>query len=569
MWKIISSIIILFLFLGVFASAFSSVNANAVPNHGVVIDKKGILTHDETWSGEILVTEDVTVPEGVTLTIDAGTVIKFEHARGYKIGSEKIGMTIFGTLKAVGAPENQIWFTSDADDAVNGDWRMIRFENAKDSIIEYAIIEFAQQGINLWNSSPTISHSIVRWNNWEGIYLESYCEPLIEYCLIYENGYNGIAMEQFNNATLQYNTIWRCGTHGVHVDASTARAEYNIIKENHAGGLSVDDHGTLIALNNTLQNNQVGIQCGEGANIVVADGNDFYNNLVKIESSSTDSVENNEGNGAGEIIYDYCDNRPYELGYIPGDQEKDKYMYVYPEEDESRRVINKIGEGSGLTWSITWDGKDIWAATLWGDVFKLDPKTGEIKVHWIFPRTQAWGMTYDGENLWINDFAEKKVYEMDSNGKILSSFEIPDTKGGAKGITWDGEYLYLMGWTTPTIYKLDKSGNLIATIEIEEGGGGLTWDGTCFWVPNGGVICKIDREGTIVGKIYATSEGTWDLAWDGRYLWATQRTNENWQDAKIFQIEIIDATVIPEFSLQIMLLLLTVTTFVAIAYKKH
>jgi hypothetical protein len=533
-----------------------------------VIEKNGDLTHDETWSGEILITEPVVVSEGVTLTIEAGTVVKFKHSRGYKVGSEKRGLTILGSLMAVGTPENMIWFTSDADDAINGDWNMMRFEDAGNSVIKYAVIEFAQQGVNLWNSSPTISQSIVRWNNWEGIYLESYCEPLIEYCLIYENGYNGIAMEQFNNATLRYNTIWRSGTHGVHIDASTARAEFNIIKENHAGGLSVDDHGTLIALNNTLKDNEVGIGCGEGANTVLAYGNKFENNQFNLQYSLSDSVENVEGEGAGEIFYDFPDDRPYELGYIPGDPENDLYMYIYPDEDETRRVINKIGEGLGLTWSVTWDGECIWTAALWGDVYKLDPETGEILVHWIFPGPQAWGMTYDGENLWINDFAEKKVYEMDISGNVISSFDIPDQEGGAKGITWDGEYLYLMGWTSPTIYKLDKSGNLIGTIEIEDGWGGLTWDGDFFWVPSGRGICKLDRDGTIVGEIYAASEGTWDLAWDGQYLWASQRTNENWFDAKLYQIEIIDTTIIPEISTLIMILTFIVVALVIIIYGK-
>jgi len=547
-------VVLVWLLLVAFASNFLAVSACfleqsrfcdplSVSLENSVTEKGGILTEDETWSGEILVTRFLIVPEGITLTIEAGTVVKFQHARGYKEGSEKKGMEIYGTLQAVGTPENQIWFTSDAEDPINGDWHMMRLINAgNDSIIKYAIVEFAQQGINLWNSSPTISHSIVRWNNWEGIYLESYCEPLIEYCLIYENGYNGIAMEQFNNATLQYNTIWRSGTNGVHVDASTARAEYNIIRENHANGMSVDDHGTLIALNNTLQHNEAGIQCGQGSNTVIAHGNKFENNLVKISYSPSDSVQYSEGNGAGEINYDYPDNRPYELGYIPGDPEKDTYMYVYPDEDETRRVINKIGEGLGLTWSITWDGEYIWTAALWGDVYKLNPETGEIKAHWIFPGPQAWGMTYDGENLWINDFAEKKVYEMTTSGNVLSSFESPDPEGGAKGITWDGEYLYLMGWTSPTIYKLDKSGNLIDMIEIEEGRGGLTWDGNYFWAPGGRGICKINTDGRIVGGIYAASEGTWDLAWDGQYLWATQRTNENWQDAKLYQIEILIST---------------------------
>jgi hypothetical protein len=29
------------------------------------------------------------------------------------------------------------------------------------------------------------------------------------------------------------------------------------------------------------------------------------------------------------------------------------------------------------------------------------------------------------------------------------------------------------------------------------------------------------------------------MTWDGQYLWATQRTNENWADAKLFALEIL------------------------------
>jgi len=89
---------------------------------------------------------------------------------------------------------------------------------------------------------------------------------------------------------------------------------------------------------------------------------------------------------------------------------------------------------------------------------------------------------------------------------------------------------------------VDKSGNLLETIDVKGGnaGGGLTWDGQYFWAPGGKGICKINRQGEIVGGVYPASEGTWDLAWDGQYLWATQRTNENWLDAKVYQLEILD-----------------------------
>jgi len=502
-----------------------------------------VITKDQTWSGEVYINKYVQVPTGVTLTIEPGTKIKFRHYRGYKEPEERCGLEISGTLKAIGTPERQIIFTSDASGPVNGDWHMLRLMNASDdSIIKYAVVEFAQQGINIWNCSPLISHTVVRWNNWEGIYLESYCKPIIEYNLICENGYNGIAMEQFNDAIIRYNTIMRSGTHGIHIDASTAHVEHNLLKENKASGLSVDDNGTLIAYDNTIENNTgPDIDIGEGINKVTAKGNLYKNNGGGINPSPGNEVEDIPGSGAGTLLYDYTAPADYKLGYIPGDSLNDRYMYVYPN-DETRQIVKKIGEGLGLTWSLASDGQYIWTAALWGDVYKLDPDTGEIKTHWIFPGPQAWGMTYDGEHLWINDFAEKRVYEMDLDGKVLSSFAVPDQTGGAKGITWDGNYLYILGWTSSTIYQVDRKGNLIDTITIQNGGvgGGLTWDGNYFWAPGGKGIAKIDKQGRIVGGIYAASEGTWDLAWDGSYLWACQRTNENWQDAKIFKLKILN-----------------------------
>jgi hypothetical protein len=76
-------------------------------------------------------------------------------------------------------------------------------------------------------------------------------------------------------------------------------------------------------------------------------------------------------------------------------------------------------------------------------------------------------------------------------------------------------------------------------ITLQEGGGGLAWDGEAFWVPGGGGIQRVSASGAILGSIHACSEGTWDLTWDGGYLWATQCTNENWLDAKLYRIQVI------------------------------
>lgn len=66
----------------------------------------GHITSDTTWSGTVIVTGDVIVGEGVTLTIEPGTIIKFE-----KISADLI---VNGALKARGIPSAKIQFTSSA-----------------------------------------------------------------------------------------------------------------------------------------------------------------------------------------------------------------------------------------------------------------------------------------------------------------------------------------------------------------------------------------------------------------------------------------------------------------------
>ena len=109
-------------------------------------EKCGDLTRDETWKEEIQVTCSVNVLEGNTLTILPGTVIKFKHDRNYKTFA-RAGLTVYGTIKAVGTPEKQIWFTSDAPDPINGDWMGITILNSNKSVFDYVIVEFAEIAI--------------------------------------------------------------------------------------------------------------------------------------------------------------------------------------------------------------------------------------------------------------------------------------------------------------------------------------------------------------------------------------------------------------------------------------
>ncbi len=76
------------------------------------VEKSGTLPGNETWSGSIEITNTVTVPEGVTLTIEPGTIIKFSDTRA---------LNIDGTVNAIGTAGSPIYFTSIKDDSIGGD----------------------------------------------------------------------------------------------------------------------------------------------------------------------------------------------------------------------------------------------------------------------------------------------------------------------------------------------------------------------------------------------------------------------------------------------------------------
>lgn len=571
--------------------------------------KGGMLKKDEVWSGKIFIPGMVEVPKGVTLTIKPGTVVKFRHSRDYKNPRKGFLRINCGVLKAVGTPEEPIWFTSDAEKPINGDWEGIAIENSNgENIFDHVIVEYAFIGIRFWTSSGILTNSIVRWINAEGVYMER-ANVLVENNTIYGTGYNGIAMEQFNEVVIRNNKVINNQGCGIHGEATKAVIENNIVR-NSKTGITFNDFSEVILRNNLVENilnqgivlyvsstgnltsNKIrnnGIGISVHGSKLIANNNDIYDNTKNIELISMQEVDlkknwwgttnnneikekihsdawvffkpvlNKEKVSIQEPVFDYRDVKKTELGYIPGDPQ-DEYPYVYADEDETRRIVKKIcGEKEGFEygfgWSLAWDGKYLWrskhAGT--GDLIKIYPETCEIITSFehlgITRVTQDRGLAFDGKSLWINDFTQKKVFEINpKTGEVLSSFEIPEMGSGSSGIAWDGEYLYLVDWLKrdrpgAPLYKVDRKGNLIDTINLEkEGGASITFDGENFWVsPScGNRIRKYDKQGRLIGEIYSAAFGGEAIAHDGKYLWVLHRTQELWGDPKLYKIEVIN-----------------------------
>ena len=493
--------------------------------------REGVLTQDATWRGNVLLATWVDVPRGITLTIEPGTMVLFEAHRDYRDPVKTTGLSVSGgTLLANGTAEEQIWFTSAEGEPLNGDWEGISLTDTADSRISYTVIEFAEFGVAQFDSAVSVTHSIVRWVNWEGLYAER-SRPIFDHNLLYANGYHEIALEQYNTDVQITNNVFAGGHFGAHFEETTALVEGNVFEGYPGPVITVGMESQVTVRHNRFEglDEASAIQIGEGTTVILED-NDF---------------------GDGHIappVLDFPDPTRYVLDYVPGDPE-DRYAYVFAPKDRTRRVVQRLGENQSFGWTLVYASGYLWRF-LAGDIelLRIDPNTGEtVSFGRVDGLINPRGLTWDGTHFWVNDFSALKVFQIEVTGTdamVIGSFDIPDKSlGGTMGLTWDGTYLYLRSRDGSKLYRLTRDGVVVGEIVLEAPiAQSVVWTGSHFWTFDGCAkgVCKFTATGQLVGEIYPVAEGTWALAWDGEHLWSVQRTCELWPDAKIFEIEIRD-----------------------------
>lgn len=126
---------------------------------------QGPLTADTTWTktgGPYRLTGNVTVPTGVTLTIEPGVTVQANNG---------LYLYVVGEIQAVGSAAEPIVFTT-----AGTSWNGIAFnddsshDGVTSSTIRYAVIEKSSGfGIDYHGYAPTVDHNVFRNNRW-GIY---------------------------------------------------------------------------------------------------------------------------------------------------------------------------------------------------------------------------------------------------------------------------------------------------------------------------------------------------------------------------------------------------------------
>ena len=213
----------------------------------LALDHAGTIAADETWTAAEVhrITNDVTVAEGVTLTVEAGTMVQFDATPD---------LIVQGTLSAVGTAGSSILFTSVLDDTgfdglpgtgddvdttgngpstgVRGAWSMIEFaDTSTASVMDHVEVRFGGRGdlkqvsvqggqftltnstlresqgdgIRINNSSPTLTNNAFRDNTGSAISMDLASNPAITGVTVENNDVNGLSLD---SGTLVGNGFW-------------------------------------------------------------------------------------------------------------------------------------------------------------------------------------------------------------------------------------------------------------------------------------------------------------------------------------------------------------------------
>jgi parallel beta-helix repeat protein len=278
------------------------VSYDSFPTPGVPCTALGLITTNTTWSpgtcDPYIVTGNVSVQPGATLTIQPGTTVKFDSLKA---------LAVAGTLVACGTEGNPITFTSNQSSPAKGDWAYIHFANSSadasldrdcsghgsGSIIQYAVIEYAggasvgdNGALRIESSSPIIDHNTIQDNNSNGICLwDSGAAPRITNNTISGNSGNGIVAGTFVNskATISGNTVTGHSGRGIYLDEGVTIND-NVVTGNSGGGIYVDSSATIRG--NTISNNSAstggGIYAGGYGSAPAISGNVIVNNTASL-----------------------------------------------------------------------------------------------------------------------------------------------------------------------------------------------------------------------------------------------------------------------------------------------
>jgi hypothetical protein len=171
------------------------------------------ISSDATWelaNSPYVITNDVLVDAGSTLTIEPGVEVRFNGSFTFRVA---------GSLYAIGNENNPVVFTSNKPEPNHGDWNTIEFTGvASDSLI--------------------MKHSVVKYAK-SGLTTKSIGRVVIEKCEFMNASESGIHVMGESNIMIRDNAIKTDG-HGIYAEGEVSSgiiATGNYVVSSHAHGI--------------------------------------------------------------------------------------------------------------------------------------------------------------------------------------------------------------------------------------------------------------------------------------------------------------------------------------------
>jgi len=234
-------------------------------NTGSVVYFSGDVSGTCSPDSLYIVTDDIILPVGKTLTILPGTKIKFDSS--YKF-------TIEGKLLAIGSDSNRITFTSNLSIPKKGDWGGLIVKNSN-TIIDNCIIEYCKTGINCSVVGPTIINNKIRSFVQTGIFCDAGSATIINNEIYDFNSTSsrwGIWIGTLSNAPVECNYI-HDGASGISVGSSISVKNNKIFKirtvEKEGYGLKITYGSAPDIINNYINDCNISVYILESKPLIV------------------------------------------------------------------------------------------------------------------------------------------------------------------------------------------------------------------------------------------------------------------------------------------------------------
>ncbi len=250
----------------------------------------GTLTQNTTYSKQFnpyIVSQNLIVPPGITLTIGPGTILLF---------SSNTSLTVQGELHAFGNVNDSIRFKLDTIPINQNPWYALIFDNAhtvldpegnyvSGTIVSYATISKASYSVIISGFSGILLEHCKIQESAYGIYMNDAENNMIRNCTISKTGY-GIFLPSgitARNNTFKDNDIHDNFTVGFLINNNDSRVQHNLIYGNRVSnnyiGLYIGNNGLADIGLNVISDNVIKNNILEGVRIY-QDSSYFSGNFV-------------------------------------------------------------------------------------------------------------------------------------------------------------------------------------------------------------------------------------------------------------------------------------------------